>query len=67
MPEEMNTRVIKLIHKGGERMEVKTYRPLTILNTEYKIMAKALALRIRTLVSQNVHPKKYGFVHGRSC
>lgn len=63
---EFNLGLIKLIPKAQDRMEVKNFRPLTMLNTVYKVMAKALALRIRFVVNQVVHPKQYGFVHGRS-
>ncbi|MCO5603817.1 hypothetical protein L7F22_057970 [Adiantum nelumboides] len=63
---EFNQGLIKLIPKGQDKMEVKNYRPLTMLNTVYKVMAKALALRVRTVVSQVVHPKQFGFVQGRS-
>ncbi|MCO5611804.1 hypothetical protein L7F22_066063 [Adiantum nelumboides] len=49
---EFNQGLIKLIPKGQDKMEVKNYRPLTMLNTVYKVMAKALALRVRTVVSQ---------------
>ncbi|MCO5550845.1 hypothetical protein L7F22_004338 [Adiantum nelumboides] len=63
---EFNQGLIKLIPKGQDKMEVKNYRPLTMLNTMYTVMAKALALRVRTVVSQVVHPKQFGFVQGRS-
>ncbi|MCO5572642.1 hypothetical protein L7F22_026400 [Adiantum nelumboides] len=63
---EFNQGLIKLIPKGQDKMEVKNYRPLIMLNTVYKVMAKALDLRVRTVVSQVVHPKQFGFVQGRS-
>ncbi|MCO5562050.1 hypothetical protein L7F22_015676 [Adiantum nelumboides] len=63
---EFNQGLIKLIPKGQDNMEVKNDRPLTMLNNMYKVMAKALALRVRTVVSQVVHPKQFGFVQGRS-
>lgn len=66
MLESINTGLIKLIPKNGDKFDVKNYRPLTMLNTVYKVMAKALASRIKSLVSQRVHPMQYGFVHGRS-
>ncbi|MCO5580729.1 hypothetical protein L7F22_034599 [Adiantum nelumboides] len=37
-----------------------------MLNSVYKVMAKALALRIKNVVNQVVHPKQFGFVQGRS-
>ncbi|MCO5554955.1 hypothetical protein L7F22_008495 [Adiantum nelumboides] len=61
-----NQGLIKLIPKGQDRLEIKNYRPLTMLNSVYKVMAKALALRIKYVVNQVVHPKQFGFVQGRS-
>ncbi|MCO5595233.1 hypothetical protein L7F22_049272 [Adiantum nelumboides] len=61
-----NQGLIKLIPKGQDRLEIRNYRPLTMLNSVYKVMAKALALRIKYVVNQVVHPKQFGFVQGRS-
>ncbi|MCO5603738.1 hypothetical protein L7F22_057890 [Adiantum nelumboides] len=61
-----NQGLIKLIPKGQDRLEIRNYRPLTMLNSVYKVMAKALALRIKYVVNQVVYPKQFGFVQGRS-
>ncbi|MCO5557342.1 hypothetical protein L7F22_010905 [Adiantum nelumboides] len=61
-----NQGLIKVIPKGQDRLEIRNYRPLTMLNSVYKVMAKALALRIKYVVNQVVHPKQFGFVQGRS-
>ncbi|MCO5606744.1 hypothetical protein L7F22_060934 [Adiantum nelumboides] len=61
-----NQGLIKLIPMGQDRLEIRNYRPLTMLNSVYKVMAKALALRIKYVVNQVVHPKQFGFVQGRS-
>ena len=37
-----------------------------MLNTVYKVMAKALAMRIKAIISQTIHPRQYEFVQGRS-
>ncbi|MCO5560132.1 hypothetical protein L7F22_013739 [Adiantum nelumboides] len=61
-----NQGLIKLNPKGQDRLEIRNYRPLTMLNSVYKVMAKALALKIKYVVNQVVHPKQFGFVQGRS-
>lgn len=66
LPETVNTGLIKLIPKGQDKMETKNYRPLTMLNTIYKKMAKALAVRIKATINRTVHPMQFGFVQGRS-
>lgn len=35
LPMELNTRLIKLIPKNGDKLEVKNYIPLNMLNTMY--------------------------------
>ena len=35
--------VLTLLHKGGEREDIKNWRPLTLLNCDYKIISKLLA------------------------
>jgi hypothetical protein len=38
----MNHGLITLLHKGGDREDLGTWRPITLLNITYKILAKAL-------------------------
>lgn len=47
------TGYIKLIHKKGPRNNLKNWRPITILNTDYKILAKLIANRLK-LVMPNI-------------
>lgn len=60
MPKCFNTGLIILIAKDGERLEPKSYRPFTMQNAIYKVMAKAGAIR-----SERVRPMQFGFVLGR--
>lgn len=47
--EMFNTGAIKLVPKGEVKMEPKNYQLLTMPNTVYKVMAKALALKSENL------------------
>lgn len=47
----MKEGVITLIFKNGERREVKNWRPITLLNVNYKLMAKLLANRLGLVAS----------------
>ena len=60
--------IINLIPKGGRRNDklVKNYRPITILNYDYKIFAKALSNRMDTVIPELVGPQQNGFIKGRS-
>jgi len=43
---------ITLLFKKKDREDVRNYRPLTMLNTDYKIYTKILANRLKTVVHQ---------------
>ena len=60
--------IINLIPKGGSKDEklVQSYRPIMILDYDYKIYAKALSNRIDTTMSLIVGPEQNGFIKGRS-
>ena len=44
--------VITLLYKQGERNEIKNYRPITVLNNDYKIIAKAFAEKLKSVQPQ---------------
>jgi hypothetical protein len=48
--------VLTLLHKGGEREDIKNWRPLTLLNCDYKIISKLLAERLKNVLSKLIHP-----------
>ena len=39
--------VISLVFKKGDRTKLKNWRPITLLNTDYKILTKALGNRLQ--------------------
>jgi hypothetical protein len=41
--------VLTLLHKSGEREDIRNWRPLTLLNSDYKIIAKILAERLKVV------------------
>ena len=53
---------ITLLFKKSDRTDVRNYRPLTMLNTDYKIYTKILAERLKTVVHQFVAECQKGFV-----
>lgn len=62
----VNDGLITLIPKNAAREKPQDWRPITLLNTSYKIFAKALALRLKYLLPRLVGGEQFGFVHGRS-
>ena len=54
------------IYKKKDRTEISNYRPITILNTDYKILAKVLAIQLMDHIHPLVHEDQAGFIPRRS-
>ena len=58
--------IIKLIpKKDAEPYFVKNWRPVTLLNSDYKIAAKAIANRLQNLLPKLINSDQTGFLKGR--
>ena len=58
--------IIKLIpKKDSEPHLIKKWRPLSLLNCDYKIAAKAIANRIKSVISKLINNDQTGFIKGR--
>ena len=58
--------IITLIPKGDkDKMLLKNWRPLTLLNTLYKLVSGCIAERMKPHLDTIVHGDKKGFVSGR--
>ena len=57
--------VISVLHKKGDRSKPINYRPITLLNTDYRLLAKLLADRLAPLLPQLIDPEQTGFIRGR--
>ena len=53
------------IYKKKEQDEIKNYRPITVLNTDYKLMTKVLAMHLARSAPILLHRNKAGFVPSR--
>ena len=62
MPESLASGLICLIPKGGDRQEIRQWRPITLLPTAYKILAKMISSRIRPLLPDLIHDTQTSFV-----
>lgn len=54
-----------LMFKKKDRQMIKNYRPITLLNTDYKLQTAAMAQELGDHVNNMLHPDQAGFVPGR--
>ena len=57
---------IILLFKKGERKDLKNWRPISLANTDYKILTKILNIRVIKFASHLITPCQYGFLPGHS-
>jgi hypothetical protein len=66
LPLSQRRGVISLIPKPQKDLEeLKNWRPITLLNQDYKLLTKAIANRIQTTLGKVISDDQSGFVKGR--
>ncbi|CAI5468567.1 unnamed protein product [Closterium sp. Yama58-4] len=50
LPMELKEAVTILLHKKGDRDQLDNYRPITLLNFTYKVLAKVMADRMKSVL-----------------
>lgn len=66
VPESIATGLITILYKDkGSRHKLENYRPLSLLNTDYKILAKVLANRIKRVAPTIISTTQSYGVPGR--
>ena len=58
--------VIILIPKTGDTLYITNFRPVTLLCTDYKILAKIIAERMKRVLKKVIHNKQFCGIPGRS-
>ena len=68
IPGSVSKGMITLLKKGGRHIweGLDVYRPITLLNTELKILARILANRLQLVISDVIGPEQTYAVKGRS-
>lgn len=54
------------LYKKNNKAKIANYRPILLLNTDYKIMTKALAIKLAQAAPSLIHPSQAGFVPERN-
>ena len=59
--------VITLLEKeGNHAMYVHNYRPITLLNVDYKMLSKVLAKRIKKVLCEIIHYDQVAYIKNRN-
>ena len=62
----MNTATISLLLKPNkDPLLPASYRPISLLDVDIKIITKTLAHRIEKIISSIIHPDQSGYIKGR--
>lgn len=65
LADELNISKITLLPKSEDRLRIKNYRPISLLNTLYKVVAKVYANCMKPILHHWILPSQTGFVPNR--
>lgn len=66
LPPTLNEAIITVIlKKRKDPEEVTSYRPISLLSCDQKMLAKILASRLSSLIGKLIHPDQTGFIPNR--
>jgi hypothetical protein len=54
------------IYKKGEKTEIANYRPITVLNTDYKLFTKGIQAKLAPVAQNLIHSNQAGFMKNQS-
>ncbi len=66
LPKSTRRGKITLIHKKNSTIEIKNYRPVSLLNIDYKICSKVLTERLKSPLSAAIHHNQACGIKGRT-
>lgn len=65
LPPGFHDGVVTILYKSGDRSNPANYRPITLLNADYRLYAKVLALRLNPCLADIIDAEQTAFVPGR--
>ena len=65
LPPSFRKIIMTLLYKKNERDLLKNYRPISLSNTDYKILAFVLANRLQLVISKLISPHQTAYINGR--
>lgn len=64
-PDQRRAVIALIPKKGKDKRYIRNWRPISMLNVDYKILAKTLAARLANIIPQLLHQNQTGFVPTR--
>ena len=64
--DSMKSSVTRLVHKKDVKRDLKNWRPISLLNTDYKIGSKVLSQRLSKVLNSIIDPDQTWAVQGKS-
>ena len=64
-PVSMNTGMLTLIHKADDHDNLKNFRPISLTNCDYKIIAFVFAERLQNIIAEIINTDQSGYIRGR--
>ena len=65
LPECMRMGIVTLLEKKGkDRLDIANWRPITLLNIDYKLLTKTLGQRLKTVLPSLIKKDQNGFIPG---
>lgn len=65
LPTSLSKAIITLLFKSGDKQLVKNYRPISLCNYDYKIIASVLAMRLQKIIPKLVSFDQFACIKGR--
>ena len=59
--------IVTLLYKKGNKGSLDNWRPISLLNIDYKITARVLAMRLQKTLSSVISADQCGFIKGRTA
>ena len=65
LPDTMRRAVVTLIYKKGDLESLKNYRPISLSNYDYKILAFTLAIRMQKVIGNLISTNQTAYIKNR--
>ena len=65
LPNSMKEATIKLLYKKNDHKNLKNWRPISLLNNDYKILSKIIVNRLSPLLQNSILPQQNAGIPGR--